>query len=108
LSRFRESAGFQVLLFLLHDGAFPRPLQHRKSIMMTKIPALITAALILGSASVASAAVRHQPGQDRVLLLEDTGAYTAPGGAGGYSSDPEIRRLQLLSDKYYGWSEYIR
>jgi hypothetical protein len=75
--------------------------------MITKIPALIAAALILGSTSMASAAVRHHPRHDRVILLED-GAYAAPVGSGGYSSDPQTRRLELLADKYNGWSEYIR
>lgn len=74
--------------------------------MITKIPALIVAALILGSTSMASAAVTH-PRHNRVMLLED-GAYAAPVGSGGYSSDPQTRRLELLSDKYNGWSEYIR
>jgi hypothetical protein len=108
MTQFHDSAGFRALLFLLHDGASQPPIQHRRSIMITKIPALITAALILGSTSMASAAVTHHPRQDRVLLLEDSGAYAAPGGSGGYSSDPETRRLELLSDKYNGWSEYIR
>jgi len=70
--------------------------------MINKIPALITAALILGSTSMASAAVQH-----RVMPVEDSGAYAAPVG-GGYSSDPETRRLELLADKYTGWAEYIQ
>lgn len=51
--------------------------------MITKIQALITAALILGSTSMASAAVTHHPRQDRALLLEDSGAPA------------RVRRLQL-------------
>jgi hypothetical protein len=49
---------------------------------MTKaISALIAAAVIVGSASVAS--------------------------AGGYSSNPQTRRLELLADRYNGGAEYI-
>ena len=49
---------------------------------MTKaISALIAATVIVGSASVAS--------------------------AGGYSSNPQTRRLERLADKYNGESEYI-
>jgi hypothetical protein len=107
MTQFHDSAGFRALLFLLHDGASQPPIQHRRSIMITKIPALIVAALILGSTSMASAAVTHHPRHNRVMLLED-GAYAAPVGSGGYSSNPETRRLELLSDKYNGWSEYIR
>jgi hypothetical protein len=73
--------------------------------MISKIPAFIAAALILGSASAASAAVRHQPASNGVLMLEET----VPGTTGGYSADPETRRLERLNDKYSGgWSEYIR
>jgi hypothetical protein len=105
MTQFHESAGFRALLFLLHDGAFQPPIQHRRSIMITKIPALITAALILGSTSMASAAVTHHPRQDRVLLLEDSGAPArVVGSYGGYSSDPKTRALELLSDEYPpGW-----
>jgi hypothetical protein len=69
--------------------------------MINKIPALITAALILGSTSMASAAVQ------RVMPVEDSGAYATPVG-GGYSANPETRRLELLADKYNGWAEYIQ
>jgi hypothetical protein len=108
MTQFHESAGFRALLFLLHDGASQPPIQHRRSIMITKIPALITAALILGSTSMASAAVTHHPRRDRVLLLEDSGVYGAParvvGSYGGYSSNPKTRALELLSDEYPpGW-----
>jgi hypothetical protein len=49
---------------------------------MTKgISALIAAAIIVGSASVAL--------------------------AGGYSSNPQTRRLERLADKYNGWAEYV-
>ena len=74
--------------------------------MITKIPALIAAGLILASASVASAAVTHR-GHDRVTQYSSV--YVEPGvdSYGGYSLDPETRRLERLADKYYGWSEYI-
>jgi hypothetical protein len=107
MTLFHESALFRAFLFLLHDGASQPPIQHRRSIMITKIPALIVAALILGSTSMASAAVTHHARHDRVMLLEN-GAYAAPVGSGGYSSDPQTRRLELLADKYNGWSEFIR
>ena len=73
--------------------------------MITKIPALITAALILGSTSMASAAITHHPRQDRVLLLEDSRASArVVGSYGGYSSDPKTRALEILSDEYPpGW-----
>jgi hypothetical protein len=69
--------------------------------MTGKISALIAVAVILGSASVASAAVRQKPGQ--------TGLYTpAVATYGGYSSDPHTRALERLADKYNGWAEYVQ
>ena len=69
--------------------------------MVNKIPALIAAALILGSASAASAAPR------RAVVLDDSAAYAVP-AEGGYSLDPQTRALERLADKYDGWAEYIR
>jgi hypothetical protein len=71
--------------------------------MITKIPSLIAAALLLASASGASAAVTHR--HNRAVQLEDSAPVV--GSYGGYSLDPKTRALELLSDKYYGWSEYI-
>jgi hypothetical protein len=69
--------------------------------MTTKISALIAAAMILGSASVASAAVRQNQGQ--------AGLYTpAVASYGGYSSDSHTRALERLADKYNGWAEYVQ
>ena len=79
--------------------------------MITKIPLLLVAAVILGYTSMASAAnavaAKHHP-RHRVMLLEDSSAYGAParvvGSHGGYSSDPKTRALELLSDEYPpGW-----
>jgi hypothetical protein len=74
--------------------------------MTDKISALVAAALILGSASVASAAPRNR----HVVQPENIGAYATPvvGSYGGYSADPRTRALELLADKYNGWSEFIR
>jgi hypothetical protein len=74
--------------------------------MTNKITALVAAALVLGSASVASAAARNRP----VVQLESLGVYAAPvvGSYGGYSADPRTRALERLADKYNGWSEFIR
>src|SRR5262245_27851081 len=89
------------------EGGYPsRRYNQWRSVMITKIPALIAAGLILASASVASAAVSHR-GHDRVT--QDSSVYAEPSvdSYGGYSLDPETRRLERLADKYYGWSEYI-
>ena len=74
--------------------------------MTGKISALVAAALIFGSASVASAATRNRP----VMQPESIGVYAAPvvGSYGGYSADPRTRALERLADKYNGWSEFIR
>jgi hypothetical protein len=67
---------------------------------MTKISALIAAALIAGSATAASAAVRQS--------AQPNGVYAADVAAsGGYSADPQARALERLADKYNGWAEYI-
>ena len=79
--------------------------------MITKIPVLLVAALILGYTSMASAAnavaAKHHP-RHRVMLLEDSVAYGAParviGSYGAYSSEPKTRALELLSYEYPpGW-----
>jgi hypothetical protein len=77
-----------------------------RSIMIGKVSALVAAALILGSASVASAAARNRP----VVQAESVGVYTAPvvGSYGGYSADPRTRALERLADKYNGWAEFVR
>jgi hypothetical protein len=74
--------------------------------MTGKISAFVAVAMILGSASVASAAARNRP----VTQPESIGVYAAPvvGSYGGYSADPRTRALELLADKYNGWSEFIR
>jgi len=74
--------------------------------MIGKISAFVAAALVLGSASVASAAVRNR----LVVQPESIGVYAAPvvGNYGGYSADPRTRALERLADKYNGWSEFIR
>jgi hypothetical protein len=74
--------------------------------MTGKILALVAAALVFGSASVASGAVRNRP----VMQLESIGVYAAPvvGSYGGYSADPRRRALERLADKYNGWSEFIQ
>ena len=74
--------------------------------MTNKITALVAAALVLGSASVASAAARNRP----VVQLESLGVHAAPvvDSYGGYSADPRTRALERLADKYNGWSEFIR
>ena len=69
--------------------------------MTSKIPALIAAALILGSATAASAAVR-QNAQSSDAYAANVASY------GGYSADPQDRALERLADKYNGWAEYIR
>ena len=73
--------------------------------MKSKISALVAAALIVGSASAASAAVRYRPVQPESIAV-----YSAPVAAsyGGYSADPRTRALERLADKYNGWSEFIR
>jgi hypothetical protein len=73
--------------------------------MNSKISALIAAALIVGSVSVASAATRYRPVQP-----EGIDVYAAPvvGSYGGYSADPRTQALERLADKYNGWSEFIR
>ena len=74
--------------------------------MTGKVSALIAAALILGSASATSAALRNRP----LTQPESIGVYAAPvaGSYGGYSADPRTRALERLADKYNGWSEFIR
>jgi hypothetical protein len=74
--------------------------------MTGKIPALVAAALVLGSASVASAAPRNRS----VVQPQSIGVYAAPvvGSYGGYSADPRTRALERLADKYNGWAEFIR
>jgi hypothetical protein len=74
--------------------------------MTGKILVFVAAALILGSASVASAAARNRP----LTQPEGIGVYVAPvvGSYGGYSADPRTRALERLADKYNGWSEFIR
>jgi hypothetical protein len=74
--------------------------------MIGKVSAFVSAALVLGSASVASAAPRNRP----LTQPESIGVYTAPvvGSYGGYSADPRTRALERLADKYNGWSEFIR
>jgi hypothetical protein len=74
--------------------------------MTSKISVVVAAALILGSASAASAAARNRP----VVQPENIGVYAAPGAGsyGGYSADPRTRALERLADKYNGWSEFIR
>jgi hypothetical protein len=73
--------------------------------MNSKISALVAAALILGTASAASAATRYRPVQP-----EGYDVYAAPvaGSYGGYSADPRTWALERLADKYNGWSEFIR
>jgi hypothetical protein len=76
--------------------------------MITKIPALVAAALILGSTSMVAAApivaAKHHPRHSRIMLLENRAAFATPpqgvGSYGGYSSDPHTRALELLSDAY--------
>lgn len=70
--------------------------------MNIKLPTLIAAALIFGSASLASAAGNGDTAQG--------GVYATPGAVsyGGYSSDPHTRAIERLADKYHGWSEYIQ
>jgi len=57
--------------------------------MTGKVSALIAAALILGSASATSAAVRNRP----LTQPESIGVYAAPvaGSYGGYSADARAR-----------------
>ena len=71
--------------------------------MFSKIPAFIAAALLLGSSSIASAAVKQT--NDRVVQFD---AAPVAGSYGGYSMDPQARALERLADKYNGWAEYIQ
>jgi len=70
--------------------------------MFTKIPAVIAAALLLGSSSIASAAVKHTNARVTQFDAPVVGSY------GGYSADPQWRALEQLADKYNGWAEYIQ
>ena len=76
--------------------------------MISNISGFLAAVIILGSASIASAAtvhraVNHHVDRGSIMLLENSGRPVV-GSYGGYSLDPKTRALEILSDEYRpGW-----